>query len=300
MRVFVVGATGFVGNAIAHELRVRGHAVAGMSRTVESAEQLRANGHEPIEADLDERLDEALAAAGGADAVVYAAQIAPDREATVVHAFLDALSGTGKTFVFVSGTGVLMQRTAGAWSEDSFAEDDAFDPEPLALDRVHTEVAVRAAAASGVRTAVVRLPYLWGDGEHGHLSATYESVAITGSACYVGDGLACYTNLHVTDAARLVAAALKDGRTGALYQGAAGEIANRWIAEAVARDLNCAARSITPDEAADTWGEFNGLIMGASSRCRSPRSRHELGWRPVHTDMLTAIGAPHLRAIAAR
>ena len=184
-----------------------------------------------------------------------------------------------------------MQRTAGTWSDDSYAEDDPFDPEPLALARVHTETAVRAAASSGVRTVVVRPPYLWGEGEHGHLSAIHQSVTKTGSACYVGEGLNCYTNLHVADGARLVTAALAGGTPGALYHGAAGEVANRWIAEAVARERGCATRSVTTDEAADLWGEFTALIMGASSRCRSPRSRRELGWRPIHTDLLSTVGA---------
>ncbi|MET0703108.1 MAG: hypothetical protein ABWY93_25980 [Mycobacterium sp.] len=106
--------------------------------------------------------------------------------------------------------GVLMQRTVGTWSEDSFAEDDPFDPEPL---------------ASGLRAKVVRPPYLQGDGEHGHLSAIYESVARTGSACYIGDGIEL---LH-----------------------------------------------------------------------EPARRRHELGWCPIHPDVLNAIGAPYLRALAA-
>lgn len=294
----MAGATGFAGAAIAERLSADGHLVSGLARTPVAAERLRTKGYRPIVADLDDGLDDALSAAADADAVVYAAQIPPEREAAVVEAFLDRLAGTGTTFLFLSGTGVLMQRTGGAWSADSFAEDDPFESEPLALPRVRTETAVRTAANTGLRTLVVRPPYLWGDGEHGHLSAVYQSVARTGAACYVGEGLNCYTNLHVTDAAGLVAAVLDRGTSGALYHGAAGEIANRWIAEAAARDLGVGTRSLTPAEAVEVWGEFRALIMGASSRSRAPRSRAELGWLPVHTDMLAAIGAPYLRAQA--
>ena len=82
----------------------------------------------------------------------------------------------GKTMLFTSGSGVLMQRTWGAWSADSFAEDDPFTPEPLAARRVDTEHLVRAAPARGVRGIVLRPPMLWGLGDHGHLSQIYRSV----------------------------------------------------------------------------------------------------------------------------
>ncbi len=143
---------------------------------------------------------------------------------------------------------------------------------------------------------VVRPPYLWGDGEHGHLSAIRESVALTGAACYIGDGLNCYSNLHVTDAARLVSAALDRGTPGALYHGVAAEVPNRWIAEAVAHALGCPTRSVSVSEAADIWGDFTALILSASSRSRAPRSRRELGWSPRHTDMLATLRGGGLSA----
>ena len=293
MKVFVVGANGFVGSAIAHQLRGDGHAVAGMARTPNLEHSLRRAGVDPVACDLDTRLSVALVAAEDCDATVFAAQLPPDDEGPVVSEFLEAL--TDRTFVYLSGTGVFMQRTAGAWSEDSFAEDDAFVPEPLARARVTTEIAVRA--ATGLRTLVVRPPYLWGPREHGHLSAFYRSYALTGTVCYVGEGLNCYSHLHVQDAARLVTTALTAGTTGALYHGVAGEIPNRWIAEAVANDLGATTRSVTTTEASEIWGDFEALIMSASSRCRSPRTHRELSWHPRHTDLLTMIGAPHLREI---
>ena len=293
MKVFVTGATGFVGSAIARQLRADGHRVFGLARTSDAEQQLSHNGIHAVRGDLDTRLPDALTAARNADATVFAAQLPPEREGPVVSAFLDMLAG--KSFVFVSGTGVFMQRTGGAWSQDSFAEDDPFDPEPLAAPRVKTETAVRTAA--GVRTIVVRPPYLWGPGEHGHVAAFYRSFVTTGAVCYVGQGLNCYSHLHVSDAAQLILTALTSGTPGALYHGVAGEIPNRWIAEAVAAELGCSTRSITMDEAATVWGGFDALIMGASSRSRSPRTRRELNWGPTHEELLTLIGAQHLRAI---
>jgi nucleoside-diphosphate-sugar epimerase len=145
----------------------------------------------------------------------------------------------------------------------------------------------------------MRPPLIWGPGDHGHMSLIYESVAKTGAACYVGPGLNCYSNVHIDDLARLYELALEKAVAGALYHGVAGEVANRWIAEKVAADLGCKTRSLSLEEAFDVWGKFATLIvMGASSRSRSPRARQELGWVPEHTDLLTQIGEARLRALA--
>jgi nucleoside-diphosphate-sugar epimerase len=298
MKAFVIGATGFVGGAVADQLRAAGHPVTGLARTPAAAEHLAVRGVTPVPADLEDRADAAFAAGADADAVVFAAQLPPAVEEATVGAFIDALAGTGKTVLLVSGTGVFLQRTDGRWSPDSFAEEDPFIPEPLALPRVRTEQQVRAAQRRGLRGIVVRPPLLWGPGDHGHVSEIYRSVAVTGAACYVGEGLNTYSHLHVDDASRLVVAALENGPAGALYHGVAGEVPNRWIAESVARDLGCPTRSLSPQEAVTVWGEFGALIMGASSRCRTTGAGAAVGWAPTRPDMLSMIGEPRLRALA--
>ena len=297
--VLVLGATGFVGGAVARHFVRNGYRVSGLARGDVKAAQLADAGIDPVQGDIETDLSAILAAARAADAVVYAAQIAPPAEQQAVLGLLDALTGSGKSFLFLSGSGVLCQRTNGAWSADSFAEDDAFTPEPLAVARVETEQRVRAAARQGVRAMVVRPPLIWGPGDHGHVSMVYRSVSVTGAACYVGDGLATYSNVHIDDIADLFARALQSGEAGALYHAVAGETANRWIAEVVARDLGVPARSITMTEAAEIWSEFGALIMSVSSRVRDAASRAALGWSPHHTDMLSEIGEPRLRALAA-
>lgn len=297
--VLVLGATGFVGGAVARHFVRNGYRVSGLARSDVKAAQLADAGIDPVQGDIETDISAILAAARAADAVVYAAQIAPPAEQQAVLGLLDALTGSGKSFLFLSGSGVLCQRTNGAWSADSFAEDDAFTPEPLAVARVETEQRVRAAARQGVRAMVVRPPLIWGPGDHGHVSMVYRSVSVTGAACYVGDGLATYSNVHIDDIADLFARALQSGEAGALYHAVAGETANRWIAEVVARDLGVPARSITMTEAAEVWGEFGALIMSVSSRVRDAASRAALGWSPHHTDMLSEIGEPRLRALAA-
>ena len=296
--VFVIGATGFVGGGLATHLAASGHRVRGLARSADAAERLRLRGIEPHRGDLGAGRREVLAAAATADAVVYAAQLDPSEETAVVDDLVAALRGTGTTLLFVSGSGVFLQRTAGAWSPDVVAEDDPFTVEPLATARYAAEQTVRRAAADGLRAMVLRPGLIWGPGDHGHVSEVYRSVAAVGAACYVGEGLNVYSHVHIDDLARLGALVLAEGTVGAVYHAAAGEIPNRWIAEAVAADLGCPTRSLTVAEATDVWGEFGALIMSATSRCRDPRSRGELGWRPEHTDMLTMVGEARLRALA--
>jgi nucleoside-diphosphate-sugar epimerase len=299
MKMFVLGATGLLGGGVARRLAAAGHAVTGLARSAEAAAKLEAAGIIPCLGDLERDLEAAVSAGLAADAIVFAPQLLLEPERRAVLAFLDRLAGTGKTFVFTSGTGVLSQRTLGDWSPDSFAEDEVFTPAKSIAGRVETENLVRAAVDRGVRGIVIRPPLIWGPGDHGPMAMIYRSVSLTGAACYIGRGLNCYTNVHIDDLSHLYGLAIDKGAPGALYQAAAGEIPNRWIAEAVARDLGVETRSLTMDEAFEVWGKFAALIvMGASSRSRSPRAREDLGWIPQHLDMLGQIGEPRLRALA--
>ncbi|WP_413809728.1 NAD-dependent epimerase/dehydratase family protein [Streptomyces sp. OE57] len=298
MDVFVIGATGFVGGAVARHLAAHGHQVTGLARTGPAASTLEAQGIVPLPGDLDARRSAVVEAAPRADAVIYAAQAGPEQETATVEDLTRALAGTGKTLLFLSGSGVLMQRTAGAWSQDSFAEHDPFTVEPLAAFRKAAEDTVLAAATDGLRGMVIRPGVIWGPGDHGQVPMTYQSVAATGAANYVGPGLNVYSHVHIDDVARLFALALTAGRPGGLYHAVAGEVPNRWIAERVAADLGVEPRSVTPEEAAGIWGEFGALIMAASSRIRAVTTQQELGWRPEHTDMLSMIGEARLRELA--
>lgn len=300
MHVFVIGATGFVGGAVARRLAGEGHHVTGLARTGAAAAALDARKIIPVAGDLDSRRSATLAAAQRADAVVYAAQADPVRETAAVDDLTRAMAGSGTSLIFLSGSGVLLQRTEGAWSQDSFAEHDCFAVEPLAASRKAAEDAVLAAASPGLRTMVIRPGLIWGPGDHGHVPMIYRSVATAGAACYIGPGLNTYSHVHIDDVTRLFTLALDAGRPGGLYHAVAGEVPNRWIAERVADDLGCGTRSVSQEEAAGIWGPFGALVLGASSRLRTVASPQELGWHPEHADMLSTIPQARLRELAGR
>jgi nucleoside-diphosphate-sugar epimerase len=226
---------------------------------------------------------------------LFCPQLQLQPEQAVVRALLDSLAGTGKTFIFTSGTGVLSQRTDGAWSEDSFAEDDPFVPSKYVGVRCETERMVRAAAEHGVRAMVVRPPLIWGNGTNNVIKAIYESARKTGAVCYMGAGLNLYSNVHVDDLAEIYRLAIEKGIAGALYHAVSGEENYRSMAERAARVLGVKTRSVGFGEAKTLWGDFLALIaFSMCSRSRSPRSRLELGWQPRvdRLDILEEVSNP--------
>lgn len=285
MKVFVIGATGLIGSHVARRLVEAGHEAIGLARSLEAESRLRSWGLSPLAGDAADR-PALLRGVLDSDAVVFAPALG-EAEGAVVAWLLEQMEGTGKTFIFTSGTGVLAQRTAGDWSEDSFAEDDPFTPLRSLQGRVAVEELVRASKDRGVRGMVIRPPAVWSDDRiHGLVLGVVESVRKTGAACHVGAGLNLYSNVHAADLAEAFKLVLEKGEPGCVYHAVSGETPNRWIAEMVARVMGCETRSVSLDEAIELWGKFSALVvMGVCSRSRSPRTR-ALGWRPAHFDML--------------
>jgi nucleoside-diphosphate-sugar epimerase len=294
MKIFVIGATGFVGSHVAARFVAAGHDVFGLARSVQGAEKVSRLNATPVIGDAED-LEALVKHAGACDATIFAPQLMQQQEQDAVTALLDRYKGSGKIFIFTSGTGVVGQRTDGEWSEDTFAEDDPFVGSKYLTQRRETERLVRAAAADNVRAMVIRPPMIWGHGVHGIVAAVNHAVEQTGSACYIGRGLNLYTHVHVDDLADLFWLALEKGTAGALYHAAAGELNNRVLAEYVARQRGVETRSVLLDEAFEIWGKFTTLIvLSVSSRTRSPRSRNELGWKPTRLDLADAILAGKL------
>jgi nucleoside-diphosphate-sugar epimerase len=286
MRVFIAGAGGYLGSALARAFQGGGYGVAVLARDEEKARTFAGQGFEPIRGDLSD-IGALRGELAGMDAIVLAAAIPFDEEWSVADALIGALEGSGKPFIMTSGTGVLSHETPlGEWRQETYAEDEPFTPPAWIALRVETENKVRAAAARGVRSMVVRPPLIWGHGGSKQVPAIFQSVETTGSACYIGAGLNLYTHVHVDDLARVYTLAVESGQGGALYHAVAGEVCWRTLARAVATVTGTKARSVSIEEAREIWGPFIGpLFFGVSSRSRAVRTRAELGWSPGHLDL---------------
>jgi len=300
MRIFMLGGTGLIGSHAARACLAAGHEVTSLARSAEAEAKLAGWGVKSIRGDAEDR---AAITRGIADAetVMFVAAMG-DAETAVVDFIIDTLSGTGKSLIFCSGTGVLGERTFGAWSENTFAEWDEFVPSRAIDARVQLEKRVRAASSRGLaRGMVVRPPAVWTHDEpHMLITGVLDSVRKTGAACYLGAGLNMYSHIHAEDLGEVFRHVAEGGQDGAVYHAVAGEVPNRWIAETVSRLTGAPTRSLTTDEAIELWGKFATLIvLAVSSRSRSPRTRQEFGWAPRHTDMLAA-GEESLRKLLAQ
>jgi nucleoside-diphosphate-sugar epimerase len=285
MRVFVTGATGFIGSAIVQELISAGHQVVGLARSDAGAKSLIAAGAEVHRGDLED-LESLRKGAAGADGVIHTAFIHDfskweanceiDRRA--IEALGSALVGSDRPLIVTSGTALV--RTPGRPATE---EDAATSPHP----RVASEQAAASVAARGVRTAVVRLPpTVHGEGDHGFVPTIIGIARQKGVSAYVGDGLNCWPAVHRLDAAHLYRLVIEQGRAGAKYHGVAEEgVPVRDIAEVIGRRLNVPVISKSPEGAADHFG-FLGPFLSADLRASSALTQKWLGWRPTQPGLI--------------
>jgi nucleoside-diphosphate-sugar epimerase len=293
MKVFVTGASGYIGGSVAHALMAAGHAVAGLARSAETAAALADLGIAPVRGSLDDA-DVLAQAARDADITVNAAS-ADHRGA--VEAMLQALSGTNKTFVHTSGSSIVGTRAGGELRESVFDEDTVFTPSPARAARVALDATVRAAAAKGVRSMVIAPSLIYGRGRGLHPESIQLPWLIAlarkhGVARHIGPGENRWSNVHIDDLVDLYRLAVEKAPAGAFYFAENGENSMREMAEAVSRRLGFGGRTeaMTLDEASAEWGEGPANdTMGSNSRVRAKRARAELGWKPQGPSLLDEI-----------
>jgi nucleoside-diphosphate-sugar epimerase len=286
MRVFVTGATGFIGSAVVKNLIAGGHQVVGLARTDEGAAALAQTGAVVRRGDLSD--PEGLAAAAREsegvihtafvhDFSTFAANIETDLRA--VTAMTAALEGSGKPMVIASGT--LMASHAPLATEDT-APAGPEVPRAAAEERVLT--------TPGVRGAIVRLPPPVHDRTRAGLIGRIVPLARDkGVAAYIGDGENRWPAVHRLDAARLFCLALEKAAPGSRLHAVAEEgIPMRTIAEAIGKKLGVPVRSITPEEAPAYFQFFAGFFA-MSNPTSSARTRETMGWTPREVDLLTDI-----------
>ena len=293
MRVFITGASGYIGGSLAAHLIAAGHAVNGLARNVKTADALARLGIAPVHGTLDDA--EVLAeAARAADATVNAAN-AGHRGA--VEAMLAALAGTGKTFLHTSGSSIVGTRAGGDLREAVFDEDTPFAPSPTRAPRVALDSDVKAAATTGVRSMIVAPSLIYGRGKglNPHSMQVPWLIALakkSGVAKHIGPGENRWSNVHIDDLVTLYALALEKAPAGAFYFAENGENSMRDVCEAISRMLGFGGRTqaMTIEEAAAEWGEGPASdTMGSNSRVRAKRARAELGWRSQARSLIEEI-----------
>ena len=289
MRIFLTGATGFIGSAIVAELINAGHQVVGLARSDANATSLAAAGAQVHRGSIED-LDSLRSGAAAADGVIHTAfnhdfskwaeNCENDRLA--IEALGSALAGSNRPLVITSGTG-LVTRADGRPA----AEDDA---PTSTVPRIKSEEAANAVAARGVHVSVVRLPpSVHGDGDHGFVPTLVRIAREKRAAAYVGEGSNRWPAVHRLDAAHLFRLVLEKGAAGARYHGVGEEgIPFRDIATVIGQRLNVPVVSKTPEEAAEHFGWFSHFAA-LDTPASSEKTQKELGWQPTHVGLIADL-----------
>jgi nucleoside-diphosphate-sugar epimerase len=290
MRVFLTGATGFIGSFLVPELINTGHYVVGLSRSDAGAEALTRAGAEVLRGDVND-LGRLRTAAETADGIVHAAfnhdfsnlkQNSED-DRKVIETLGEVLAGSDRPLVITSGTSLVRSKTGGLRVE---TDDHVTSAE---FPRAASEEAADALIAKGERVMVMRLPQVHDTRRQGRITYQIQMARQQGRVAYVGEGKNRLAAVHVSDAVRLYRLALEKGRAGACYHAVGEEgVALRDIAEAIGAGLKMPVQSITSEEAPDYFGWMAGLAtidLAASSAL----TRQQLGWNPTGPDLLTDL-----------
>jgi len=294
MRVFVTGATGWVGTVVVKELISAGHSVLGLSRSDEGAEALAAAGASVQRGHLED-LDSLRAGAKASDGVIHTAFIhdfskylencAIDRAA--IEAMGAVLAGSGKPFITTSGTaGLAVGRLA---DEDSQADRSS----PMST-RLISEDLTFGLVSQGVRGMVVRLPpSVHGAGDKGFVPTIVAAARERGSSAYVGDGRNRWAAVHRLDAARLYRLALESGEAGRPYHAIGDEaVVFGDIAAVIGQRLGLPVVSISPEEAVAHFG-FVGMVASLDIPVSGAKTRAALGWAPTQPGLIADLDQPH-------
>jgi nucleoside-diphosphate-sugar epimerase len=286
MRVFVTGATGFIGTQVVGDLQAAGHDVVGVARSDAGADALARAGVEVWRGDLSDPqgLAEGARTSDGVihlafihDFANFANSVEVDRVA--VLALIAALEGSDKPLVIASGTLMV--------SHVSPATEDAL---PASPDAPRAAVELALMAARGVRGSVVRLaPMVHDRSRGGLLNQLIPLARQKGVSAYLGDGANRWPATHVTDAARLFRLALERAPPGSrLHAAAESGIPLKAIAEAIGEGLGVPVRSLPADEAFAHFGTA-ALFVGRDNLTSSDLTRQRLGWRPEGPDLMTDL-----------
>lgn len=291
MKIFVTGATGFIGSAVVAELQQAGHEVAGLARSDAAADALAAAGVAVVRGGLDD-LDVLGRAASESTGVIHLGYN-HDFSDTAGAARLD-LGATGALTRALEGTShalVIPAGIAGLTPGRLATERATPDPNSPARHRLPSIDLARSFVARDVRTVVVRLaPTVHGEGDHGFVPLMVAAARRSGVSGYVGDGRNRWAAVHRLDAAHLFRLAVERAPAGSVLHGVGEEgVETRAIAEAIGRGLGVPVRSITAQDAAERFGPFLAGILGTDVPASSALTRELLDWEPVHPTLLADL-----------
>jgi nucleoside-diphosphate-sugar epimerase len=280
MRIFLTGATGFIGSHIVPELLGAGHQVLGMTRSDAGATALVQAGAQPHRGTLED-LDSLQAGAARADAVIHTAfdhdfsnfMANCDKDLRAIRALGAALAGSDRPLVITSGAGMGAKEPGRLATEDVI---DANNPNP----RVASELAGQEMSAAGVKVVVVRLPQVHDTRKQGLVTPFIEIARQKGVAAYVGEGRNRWPAAHVLDVARLYRLAVEQGQAGERFHAVGEEgVRARDIATVIGRGLDLPVVALSPEQAAAHFG-WLGMFVGMDMPASSAWTRERLGWRP--------------------
>jgi nucleoside-diphosphate-sugar epimerase len=281
MRVFVTGATGFIGSRIVPELIEAGHQVLGLTRSEAGAEKLIANGAEAHLGTLEDP-DSLRRGAAEAEGVIHCAfdhdftnfMANCEKDSRAIAAMGAELMGSDRPLVITSGTGM------GSPGHGQLALEDIYNPEHP-NPRKASEIAGAALLEAGINVSVVRLPQVHDPVKQGLISRLLAVAREKGVSAYVEKGLNRWPAAHVLDVARLYRLALEKRTAGARYNAVDEEgVAARDIAEALGRGLKVPVVSVSAAEASSHFG-WIGMFVGIDMPASSAKTRAELGWQPT-------------------
>ena len=290
MRVFITGASGWIGTPLTEQLVAAGHEVVGLARSQASADKVVAAGGTAVRGDMHDH-DLIVAEAANADAVAHLAftldfaefDRTVDNEVGLIAKLGAALEGTGKAFIAASGTPILLGQVA--------TERDVLDPAGPAGARARTAAATLALSDRGIRSGLVRMPRtVHGEGDRSGLIAVLVGLdRQLGTAAYVGDGRHRWPAVHIGDAAHLFLLALQHAPAGSVLHAVAEEgVPMRDVAEAIAAKTGLPAAAVDPEP----LGVF-GALLGGDQPASSAATRELVGWQPTGPTLLADLDAGH-------
>jgi nucleoside-diphosphate-sugar epimerase len=293
MKVLLSGANGYIGRAVARRLQRHGHEVVGLVRSQTARKGLAALGIAAIDGDLDDTGSLARATKE-VDAVV---ETASADHAGSTRTFIEALSGTGKTYLRTSGIGIYTDLAGGELNSRVHTEDDGYLPSGPFARRFAIDQSV-IEAADDLRTIVLRPPMIYGYGASEQLPVLLRAALHHNLSGWTGAGANRYSTVHVDDLAGAYQLALEKAPSGAVYNIESGECDFRTIGEAIGALVRVPARPFADQDEADaTLGAIWSLGLASNSRVDAAKARSELGWTPVGPGLVEELTTGSYRQV---